>query len=44
MTITYKIPVERLLENNKRSTLLTIIPNEVKKYETHKKVWGKESI
>ena len=36
-TIKFKLDMERLLRNNDRKTLLRIIPNEVRHYETHEK-------
>lgn len=42
ITITYKLDMERLLRKNDRNTLLKIIPNEVRRYETKEKSYGKE--
>lgn len=43
VTIRYILDMDKLLENNPRTTLLEIIPNEVKAYETKEKVYGKEN-
>ena len=43
MTITFKLDMDALLRNNPRTTLLEIIPNEVKEYETKEKSYGKEN-
>lgn len=40
LAITYKLDMERLLRKNDRNTLLKILPNEVRKYETQEKRYG----
>ena len=35
--ITFKLDIERLLQQNDRKVLLKIIPDEVVRYETHQK-------
>lgn len=43
VTIRYILDMDKLLRNNPRKTLLEIIPNEVRAYETKEKAYGKEN-